>query len=100
MTRENKYPLSPSARSSESSPDPRLSESTPHLADTAAADSPQLQGSSPALAGPGDRPTVATWVGKSMGKYQVISVLGQGAMGVVLKAHDPTIERDVAIKVL
>ena len=35
-----------------------------------------------------------------MGKYQVISVLGQGAMGVVLKAHDPTIERDVAIKVL
>jgi predicted ATPase/class 3 adenylate cyclase len=41
-----------------------------------------------------------TWVGKSLGKYQVVSALGQGAMGVVLKAHDPTIERDVAIKVL
>src|SRR5262245_26335880 len=40
------------------------------------------------------------WVGKSLGKYRVTGVLGQGGMGVVLKAHDPTIERDVAIKVL
>ena len=41
-----------------------------------------------------------TWVGKVLGKYQITSVLGQGAMGVVFKAHDPMIERDVAIKVL
>jgi serine/threonine protein kinase/ABC-type branched-subunit amino acid transport system substrate-binding protein len=40
------------------------------------------------------------WVGKTLGKYQVTSVLGRGAMGVVLKAHDPLIERDVAIKIL
>jgi ABC-type branched-subunit amino acid transport system substrate-binding protein len=40
------------------------------------------------------------WVGKSLGKYQVLAVLGQGGMGVVLKAHDPLIERDVAIKIL
>jgi serine/threonine protein kinase/ABC-type branched-subunit amino acid transport system substrate-binding protein len=40
------------------------------------------------------------WVGRTLGKYQVTSVLGRGAMGVVLKAHDPLIERDVAIKIL
>ena len=40
------------------------------------------------------------WVGRTLGKYQITSVLGQGAMGVVLKSRDPLIERDVAIKVL
>ena len=40
------------------------------------------------------------WLGKTLGKYQVTRVLGVGGMGVVLKAHDPLIERDVAIKVL
>ncbi len=41
-----------------------------------------------------------SWIGKTIGKYEVTSVLGVGAMGVVLKARDPLIERDVAIKVL
>jgi urea transport system substrate-binding protein len=40
------------------------------------------------------------WIGKSLGKYHITGVLGQGGMGVVLKAHDPMIDRDVAIKVL
>jgi serine/threonine protein kinase/ABC-type branched-subunit amino acid transport system substrate-binding protein len=40
------------------------------------------------------------WVGRTLGKYHVASVLGHGAMGVVLKACDPLIEREVAIKVL
>src|SRR5436305_1666949 len=39
-------------------------------------------------------------VGKSLGKYQVTGTLGEGGMGIVLKAHDPMIERDVAIKLL
>ncbi len=47
-----------------------------------------------------DSGTARAWVGKSLGKYQVTDVLGQGGMGVVLKAHDPLIERDVAIKIL
>ncbi len=34
------------------------------------------------------------------GRYQVIDVLGQGAMGLVYKAIDPVIERGVAIKVI
>ena len=33
-----------------------------------------------------------------IGKYQVLEILGKGAMGVVYKAHDPHIERVVAIK--
>jgi ABC-type branched-subunit amino acid transport system substrate-binding protein/tRNA A-37 threonylcarbamoyl transferase component Bud32 len=43
---------------------------------------------------------VNAWVGKALGKYQVTGVLGAGGMGVVLKARDPLIERDVAVKVL
>ncbi len=40
------------------------------------------------------------WVGRTLGKYEIIEFLGSGAMGVVYKAHDATIERDVAIKIL
>lgn len=60
----------------------------------------QLQGdTSPAsIHGLRDRPE--QWVGRVLGKYEVTALLGSGGMGVVLKAYDPSIERDVAIKVL
>jgi eukaryotic-like serine/threonine-protein kinase len=35
---------------------------------------------------------------KSLGRYEVRGILGQGAMGVVYDAHDPKLERRVAIK--
>ncbi|MBN2580454.1 MAG: protein kinase [Pirellulales bacterium] len=35
-----------------------------------------------------------------LGPYDVISMIGQGGMGVVLKAYDPRLNRFVAIKVL
>lgn len=40
------------------------------------------------------------WVGRRIGKYKITKLLGVGGMGVVLKGHDASIERDVAIKVL
>ncbi|MEX0717460.1 MAG: transporter substrate-binding protein [Planctomycetaceae bacterium] len=46
----------------------------------------------------GGRP--AEWIGRKVGKYRITGVLGQGGMGLVVRGHDPLIERDVAIKLL
>src|SRR3954468_8332894 len=35
-----------------------------------------------------------------IGKYQIVDRLGEGAMGVVYRAHDPVLNRPVAIKVM
>jgi serine/threonine protein kinase len=37
---------------------------------------------------------------KKLGKFEIISKVGQGAMGVVYKARDPFIDRIVALKTL
>jgi len=36
----------------------------------------------------------------TLGRYRILGELGHGAMGTVYRAHDPLIERDVAIKTL
>lgn len=37
---------------------------------------------------------------RSLGRYVVIDELGRGGMGLVLRAYDPKLQREVAIKVL
>jgi len=36
----------------------------------------------------------------AIGKYQIIELVGEGAMGVVYRAHDSVLDRNVAIKVM
>ncbi len=40
------------------------------------------------------------WLGRRLGRYEITGVLGTGGKGLVFRAHDTSIERDVAIKVL
>src|SRR5580700_890058 len=41
-----------------------------------------------------------SFIGRQMGSYQIVSLLGAGGMGEVYEARDTQLRRDVAIKVL
>src|SRR5262249_49074894 len=89
MLPDNQPPDAQSAKPSDVASKPQLDETT--CADSATSTGAAKVAENTASKG---------WVGKMLGKYQVSAVLGTGAMGIVLKARDPLIDRDVAIKVL
>lgn len=45
-------------------------------------------------------PVASEWIDKSLGRYDIRSVLGEGAMGFVLEAQDRDLKRTVALKIL
>ncbi len=54
-------------------------------------DSPSARGVATSRSLPG--------VGENLGRYKIIKLLGQGGMGAVFLAHDPTLDRNVAVKI-
>jgi len=81
-------PLPEESRHTKASPDPAL-------ADTVLSSSEATVPATPPLAVPIDaRP------GVHLGRFTVLEELGRGSMGVVVKAHDPGLDRMVAIKIL
>lgn len=43
---------------------------------------------------------MSSLVGQTLNRYQIIHLLGEGGMGAVYKAHDLTLQRDIAIKIM
>ncbi|MCC7205915.1 MAG: serine/threonine protein kinase, partial [Anaerolineae bacterium] len=39
-------------------------------------------------------------IGQQISQYQIISLIGRGGMATVYRAHQPSVERDVAFKVI
>ncbi len=71
------------------------------LSESAAAIARSLLADVPAASGPIDRAEAArAWIGRALGPYRVVGVLGEGGMGVVFEAEQDDPRRAVALKVV
>jgi serine/threonine protein kinase len=39
-------------------------------------------------------------VGSTLGRYRIVETIGTGGVGVVYRAYDPSLDRDVALKLI
>lgn len=84
-------------RKHDSRPDEEKSFAETLISESGSADIPHVQ---PSAAAAKAVPKQPAWVGKVMGHFRLLRLIGEGAMGMVIQAEDTGLRRIVALKVL